>query len=202
MSNSKTYLTTVILFSLTLLGLIYLWQCKNVSLAKVKLESIPLTLGEWKGEDIPIDERIYELLETKDVLMREYSNVKGERVVLAIVYSGVNRASFHPPEICYLGGGRELLKKDIENVEAGPAGKTSRATMQVNKLLMEDQAGKEIAWYWFSAGSRITSSYYLQQCYFIWDELRRNPQGGTLIRVSTRVADGSPETRAPRKEFI
>lgn len=186
MPNNKNYLITIALLSLTLAALIYLWQSRNTLPAQVRLEDIPLKLGEWKGEDIPISERIYQLLETKDVLMREYSNAKGERVVLAIVYSGANRGSFHPPEICYLGGGRELLNKGMETVELGEPKKSSSA-MQVNRLLMQDQAGKEIAWYWFTAGSKVTDNYYLQQCYFIWNELRRNPIGGSLIRVSARA---------------
>lgn len=201
MSNNKTYIITIVLLSLTLLGLIYFWQARSISPAKIKLENIPLELGEWKGEDIPISQRTYEILETKDALMRQYTNAQGERVALVIVYSAVNRGSFHPPEICYLGGGRELLNKGVERIEIAKSEKNSYA-MQVNKLIMQDKAGKEIAWYWFTAGSRITSNYYRQQCYFIWDEIRNKRTGGALIRVSIRVADDSRIAEAQGKDFI
>lgn len=201
MPNSKTCLTTVVLLSLTLLGLIYLWQLRNIPPAQVKLGDIPSKLGEWKGEDIPIPERVYEILETKDVLMREYTNPNGERVVLMIVYSALNREAFHPPEICYLGGGRELLNKNLEMVEAGCPGKNS--AIRANRLLMKDRFGKEIAWYWFTAGGKVTDNYYLQQCYFIWNELRRNPIGGSLIRVSARaIGDDPGKADAIGKSFI
>ena len=193
MSNNKPYLIVIILLSLTLLGLIYLWQARNVPPAEIKLENIPLTLGEWKGEDLPISSRTFEILETKDVLMREYVNSRGERVVLAIVYSGISRGSFHPPEICYLGGGRELLNKGLEEIENG---------MQVNKLLMQDKAGKEIAWYWFTAGNRVIANYYRQQLFFISDELSHKSQGGALVRVSIRAAGDLQEAEAKGKDFI
>ncbi|MBU3933312.1 MAG: EpsI family protein, partial [Candidatus Omnitrophica bacterium] len=157
MPNNKTCLITVALLALTLTGLIYLRQARAIPAAEVRLGDIPLELGEWQGKDISISERTYEILETKDVLIREYTGARGEKVVLVIVYSGVNRGSFHPPEICYLGGGRTLLNKGLERIEIGqkamvwpPLAKAiaqprkNPYTMQVNKLIMEDKAGKEI----------------------------------------------------------
>lgn len=201
MSNNKTGLIAIGLLGLTLLGLMYLWQLKNIAPSQVRLEDIPVEFGEWKGKNIPIPERVYEILETKDVLTREYANARGEKVDLVIVYSGTSRAAFHPPEICYLGGGRELLNKNLETVEIGGSGENS--TLRANKLLMKDKFGREIAWYWFTAGNKVTENYYLQQCYFIWNELRRNPAGGSLIRVSARTTGndlGQAETLG--KDFM
>lgn len=201
MSNNKTYIITIVLLSLTLLGLIYFWQARRISAPEIQLGNIPLQLGQWKGKDLPITERTYKILETRDALMREYTNPQGESVVLAIVYSAVNRGSFHPPEVCYLGGGRELLNKGVERIEISQPRKNPY-TMQVDKLIMEDKAGKEIAWYWFTAGSRVTSSYYRQQCYFIWDEIRHNRQGGAMVRVSIRTRDDLKRADSQGKDFI
>lgn len=201
MSNNKTGLIAITLLIVTLLGLIYLQQLKSIAPSQVRLEDIPIQLGEWKGKDIPITRRVYQILETEDVLMRQYTNNRGERVDLAIVYSGASRAAFHPPEICYLGDGRELLNRNIETVETG--GLEENQNLRMNKLLMKDKYGQEIAWYWFTAGNKVTENYYLQQCYFIWNELSRNPAGGSLIRVSARTI-GSDITQADTtgKDFI
>jgi len=201
MSNNKTGLIIIGLLTATLLGVIYLQQSKSIAPSQVRLEDIPMKLGEWKGKDIPITKRVYQILETEDVLMREYTNSRGEKVDLVIVYSGASRAAFHPPEICYLGDGRELLIKNIETVETGVKGEDS--TLRTNRLLMKDKFGQEIAWYWFTVGSKITENYYLQQCYFIWNELSRNPAGGSLIRVSARTTSGDPShADATGKGFI
>lgn len=201
MSNNKTGLIAITLLIVTLLGVMYLWQLKSIAPSQVRLEDIPMELGEWKGKDMPITKRVYQILETEDVLMREYTNSRGEKVDLAIVYSGSSRAAFHPPEICYLGDGRELLIKNLETVESGRSGENS--SLRTNKLLMKDKFGREIAWYWFTVGSKITENYYLQQCYFIWNELSRRPTGGSLIRVSARTT-GSDITQADAlgKDFI
>lgn len=201
MSNNKNCLIVIIFLSLTLLGLIYIWKLNSVSPAEIKLKDFPSHLGEWKGEDIPISQRTYAILETKDALMREYTNSRGERVVLVIVYSAINRGAFHPPEICYLGTGRQLLDRGLEKIDAAKGTKSSSA-LQANKLVMEDTAGKEIAWYWFTAGNRVTSNYYSQQLFFVWDELRRNRQGGALVRVSTRTIDDLQGADSQGKDFI
>lgn len=201
MPNNKSYLNVIILLSLTLTGFVYIWQADGISATEIKLESIPLKLGEWQGEEILLSQRTLQILETKDALMRQYTNPQGERVILAIVYSALNRGAFHPPEVCYLGGGRVLLNKQSEKIELVNE-KNDAYAMQVNKLLMQDSAGKELAWYWFTAGDRVTSSYYHQQLFFVWDKLRRNQPGGALVRVSIRANDDLPEAEAAGKDFI
>ena len=65
--------------------------------------------------------------------------------------------------------GRELLFKNQETVET--SGSLGSQGLRTNKLLMKDKYGQEIAWYWFTAGNKVTENYYLQQCYFTWNEL-------------------------------
>lgn len=198
--NQRNYLTVIVLLSVTLAGLIYLGQSKTDATSEIGLQDIPLTMGQWRGRDLNVSEKTYEILETKNVLMREYTNPGGERVWLAIVHCAGNRSAFHPPEICYIGGGTELLDKGVEKIEI-PG--NLPYTMRMNKLLMEGRGGKQIAWYWFTAGDRVTPNYSRQQCYILWDELRRNRSGGALVRVSTQVFDDGLEGANQRgKDFI
>ena len=200
-NGHRNYLTVIILLSITLLGLLYLGQSRGSASSEIGLQDIPYTIEEWRGRDLSVSERTYAILETENLLMREYTNPRGEQVWLAVVYCAGNRSAFHPPEICYLGGGTELLDKGVEKIEIRDS--AHFLTMRVNKLLMEERAGKQIAWYWFTAGDRVITNYYRQQCYILWDELRRNRSGGTLVRVSTRVIDDDLEGAMMRgRDFI
>ena len=131
--------------------------------------------------------------------MREYVRPGGESVVLAIVHSGSDRSAFHPPELCYLGGGVELLDKSVEALELSDSFR-----LVANKLVMKAGDRFEVAWYWFSAGDEFTHNYYIQQYRFILNELlRRGESSGALIRVSTSVTDGDlPAADARVKEMI
>ena len=110
MRDSKNYIITIALLAVTLIGLHYVWSSRGISPSDIDLNTIPLQVGEWSGRDIKIDKRTIEILETEDVMMREYTNRKGESVYLTIVYSGAKRGAFHPPEVCYTGDGSRLLK--------------------------------------------------------------------------------------------
>lgn len=202
MSHSKAYVTTIALLSFTLFGVLHFQRLEDVSSAEIRLGEFPKAIGEWSGCDISLSERVYEILDTKDVLVREYSNPKGESVGLAVVHCATNRWAFHPPEICYVGGGTELLNRARAQIGIPMSGES--ASMEANELLMQDKNGdKEIAWYWFAAGNRIFSSYLRQQSAIVWGELRRNPQGGALIRVSTRVSENDVTGAEARgKRFI
>lgn len=198
-NSQRNYIAVIVLLTISLLGLLYLGQSRGSASSEIGLEDIPYTIGEWRGRDLSVSERTYALLETEDLLVREYTNPRGEQVWLAIVYCASNRSAFHPPEICYLGGGTELLDKGVIEIRDS----AHFLTMRVNKLLMEERAGKRVAWYWFTAGGRVTSNYYRQQCYILLDELRRNRGGGALVRVSTLVIDDDLEGADKRgRDFI
>lgn len=198
--SHKNYLTVIVLLTISLFGLLYLWQSKGSATSEIGLQDIPYTIEQWRGRDLNVSERIYAILETEDLLVREYTNPRGERVWLAIVYCAGNRSAFHPPEICYLGGGTKLLDKGAEVIEI--PGDTPY-TMRVNKFLMKEKDGKRVAWYWFTAGDRVISNYYRQQYYILRDELRRNWSGGALVRVSTPVFDDDLEGAMMRgRDFI
>ena len=68
-------------------------------------KQLPLFLDGWIGKDFEVDGRTLELLETDDVLLREYMKVESSPVQLCVVYASNNRKVAHPPEICYMGGG-------------------------------------------------------------------------------------------------
>jgi hypothetical protein len=56
-------------------------------------KDIPMIIGDWYGKDLPIGERTYEILETRDIFTREYVNPNSERILFTIVFSQDNRKS-------------------------------------------------------------------------------------------------------------
>ncbi len=72
------------------------------------IEKIPLRLGRWYGVDVTLEERIYEILETKSIINRIYS-LNGNSVFLSILYYPETKFVFLAPESC-LGchGGQQM----------------------------------------------------------------------------------------------
>ncbi|MBI2105102.1 MAG: EpsI family protein, partial [Candidatus Omnitrophica bacterium] len=93
------------------------------------------------------------------------------------------RASFHPPELCYVGSDFDILAREPILVSAN--GQARR----VMRLVIAQRGQQVEAWYWFTVDDRTTHNYYQQQLWLITDAVLRRPTEGTLVRISTPLGD-------------
>ena len=169
-------------------------QSKGKAVPSFGVSTVPLRMGGWKGRDLEVGQDVYEILETKDVVVREYVDSEGDSVMLSMVFAQNNRDSFLPPVICYLGGGIELRDKGFEEIPF------SDGALTANKLVMDSPRGTIKAWYWFLLGDTFFGSYYKQQIFFMLDALSGKDSRGALVRVS--VLGDSERLVKKAKEFI
>ena len=164
---------------------------------------LPQRVGEWRGTPVPLDERTFEILETRAVATTEYRLQDGTSPIWVSRVCGFGkRAAYHPPEICLVGSRFEIL-------ERGPV------TVQVNgrkrsfmRLVVAEPGGPDgkplnpfEAWYWFTAGDRVTPNYYQQQIWLLKDMILGRSSEGNLLRVSTPIGDG-PSSSERLKRFV
>ncbi len=145
---------------------------------KTYTKEIPIILGEWFGNEIGMNERSYQILETRDAILREYRNSKNESLSLAVVFSKDNRKISHPPEVCFSGGGWERLLKDTETIQL------NGETLKLNKLILKKNSLYQVALYLYKSGDNLTENYYLQQVNIILNGMLRKNVSSALIRIS------------------
>ena len=163
---------------------------------KLDAHAFPMVVGEWKGRELPITEKEYGILETRNLISREYVNPAGDKLYLFIIYSETNRSVFHPPEVCMMGSGLAITDKQIENFDAG------NRVFSTNKLFAEKGRFKEIILNCYKAGNIYTSNFYLQQTRLAFHQIfGRNVPGATL-RVSMDEGKDQAATLATLKEFL
>ena len=157
-----------------------------------KFKAIPYQIGDWAGKDEVLDERTYEILETRNILARFYENSKKERVSLLLVGSNKDRRAAHPPEACYTSSHYEVIESKEKEFEV------SGMKIPVRQFIAKDQRNlehREYVVYVYKVGSRFTTNYYAQQLQFAWDNLTRKESQILLIRLSGT-------TDAPFQEFL
>lgn len=169
---------------------------ERVAHDKLDIHKVPLEIGEWTGREIRLDEYVYKTLETRNMIMREYKNPKGEEVYLFIVYSETNRSCFHPPEVCMVGSGLAIVEKKPEEVSSG------KKTFLTNKLRAEKGKYKELILYSYKAGPIYTDNYYLQQTYLIFHQIFGKNVPAATVRVSMPIVDDEKAVLATLKEFL
>ena len=151
----------------------------------VSISKFPMQFGEWKGSEVAISVRDYEMLETHNTFIRKYRNLAGDEIYLFIVYSQNNRKVSHPPEICYIGAGASILDKRIAKIPDLP--KENR--LMVNRLVVEHLAAQQVICYWFKVGNKFTPNYWQQQIWIAVKSLLGKPESSALIRVGILAND-------------
>jgi EpsI family protein len=152
---------------------------------EAQMSNFPMKFGDWVGENVPLRESDYAILETRNLIMRNYKNLtRGDEVNLYIIYSSDNRKALHPPEICYTGGGAgTILEKKVEALNSG---------FKVNKFIIENKNLSQVVVYWFKSGQLSTYSYIKQQLKTMADRLLQKKTSGAMIRISTVVDPQNP----------
>ena len=164
------------------------------------IQTFPRTIAEWEGKDISLEENVYEILETRNILCREYginpqSSADKTPVYLTIVYSEDNRKVSHPPEVCYSGSGTEIMDKSELIID------TPLEDMKVSKFIAGKNGKKELVLYWYLAGNEFTTDYIKQQLKIVFKQAQNKKTGGALIKISAPIVESEEKTLGELKRF-
>lgn len=194
--NTIGYIAIIILLAISSFFSINLFFKEKTSHDNVNITSFPLVVDDWRGEDLPITEKEYDILETRNLISREYSSPGGEKIHLFVIYSETNRSVFHPPEVCMIGSGMEITDKRTEKVDL------DESSFMTNKLYAEKGAYKQLALYSYKAGNIYTSNYYFQQAYLALHQIFGKQIPGATIRASMQIRGDEKSALATLKSFL
>lgn len=149
-------------------------------------ESFPYELGKWKGEDFEVDEKTYEILETRNVLSRRYDAPNGDQVALLLVSSNKDRRVAHPPEVCYLGSNFTISNERENTLDVN----NQEIPVKEFLAIQENRKNhKEHVLYLYKVGETFTRNYYAQQLKFALDSMQKKDTEILLIRLSGNNPD-------------
>ncbi len=99
------------------------------------LARLPLRIGDWTGEDVPMDEAIIRATDTDARVNRHYTRRGRLEVVSFYIASGVKVRDLmpHRPEVCYAGAGWTLMDRQLAELPLGDAGKLPCNIMQFSR---------------------------------------------------------------------
>ncbi len=194
--NTIGYVIIIILLSITCVLSIKLFFRSRTDRDILDIHTFPYTVGAWKGKDLEITEKEYRILETRNLISREYVNPEQKKLYFFIVYSETNRSVFHPPEVCLMGSGITISAKKTEIIDID--GKRFTA----NKLYLERKNARDIALYSYKAGNLYTDNFFIQQAYFALNQVIGKRRGGATIRVAMPIGETEKITLAVLKSFM
>ncbi len=170
---------------------VYLYWPRPVPAEQERLASIPINIGEWSGRDFALDDRTLEILGTRDVLSRSYSNGR-ENVQLLIVLARQARRRTHPPEQCLTGEGYSIEASRPRTVSLSGEGRSDR-DLPVQELILNRADRHRVVWYFYKSGDRLSTSYWSHQIGVVLRKLANPDAADILIRAETNFAGGDTE---------
>jgi len=146
------------------------------------LASFPSHLGDWRGRDFKLEDRVYDILGTRDVLSRTYSNNSGEFVELVIVLSQQSGKRTHPPEQCFAGEAYTTISSEDRTINC-----SGGTALRVHELVFDRWDGRRVVWYFYKSGPHLNTSYWRHQAGVALRKLGNPAAADLLIRVDTFV---------------
>jgi len=197
---TKRYLIAAVLIMVTAFMTFGAYSTRSYN-GVLYTQNIPMIMGDnWYGKRLPMDERTYDVLETRDAFVGEYRNSGNEKVLFTVIFAKSNRKVAHPPEVCLVGGGWSRINKDLETLMVASSG-GDRKTLKMNSLTLRRGAEEQVVLYLYKAGKRFTPNYYTQQFNIILNSMLYKDTSSALIRISS-MTDGDVEGAKSRiREF-
>jgi EpsI family protein len=167
------------------------------------LTLMPVTIGQWAGQDIPMSQETLDILGDGRFLNRMYTevNAAGQSIGLAPVslfigYFPTQRTgqSIHSPQNCLPGSGWSFLSSGRTDVKSDDG-----KTYHVGDYLIGNGDMKQVVLYWYMAHGRSLANDYLAKAYMMVDAIRWNRTDGALVRVITPVAPGETVAQAQQR---
>jgi len=151
------------------------------------LATLPRALGDWEGEDVPLEGEVESMLRADFNVQRAYRHALGDVVWLYVGYYGTDRGGRpeHTPRVCYESHGWRIVGEDVVVVEA-PGGR-----FRANEYAVELSGERQLVHFWFrSHRSTGLLGGWDQTADRLLGRLLAGRADGALVRLSTSLRPG------------
>ncbi|MHC4560329.1 MAG: exosortase C-terminal domain/associated protein EpsI [Planctomycetota bacterium] len=99
------------------------------------LEQLPLQIGDWTGQNVPLDEAIVRETDTEAHINRRYSRRNALEYISLYIAYGVRARDLmpHRPEVCYTGAGWTLVDRNSIELPLSDKMKLPCSTLQFSR---------------------------------------------------------------------
>ena len=163
------------------------------------LATIPMALGDWRGTDFPIEQRLVAALGVDEYLNRSYTDPGGNSLELYVGYFGSQRSGelIHSPKNCLPAAGWEWVRTGRLDVSL-----PQHSPIRVNDFRIAKGLKQALVLYWYEGRGRSVANEYTAKFWMISDAMIRHRTDGSLVRVVIPMTKGEAHARALGVQFL
>jgi Protein of unknown function (DUF3485) len=123
------------------------------------LKNVPEDIGEWHGEDLPVEDQVKKTAGAKGYVSRRYTNaITGESVTIWLIVGHSKDVMRHTPDICYPSSG--FTTRAPENsLQSFVFDGKNMGDFYTNTFVKEDGLGRQLIrvfWAWYKPNEEGT----------------------------------------------
>jgi EpsI family protein len=147
------------------------------------LATTPVTLAQWEGQDVSLEDDVIARLGVDDYINRRYVASDAPPVALYVGYYASQRQgdTIHSPQNCLPGAGWQPVTADRTTLDV------SGRAIPVNRFIIQKGLDRQAVFYWYQGRSRVVASEYANKAWLMLDAARLRRTDGGLVRVITPV---------------
>jgi EpsI family protein len=166
------------------------------------LAGIPMRIGDWSGQDAPIEQKFLDSLKLDDHVNRTYQQPDGLPVTLYVGYYGGmrtgNQQGPHPPMLCLPGQGWQPIETSLLPIPGGDAAEASAGdALTVSRYVIDNGTGyRFLLLFWYQIHDRAVPTEMASKLRLFADGFAARGTDGALVRVALPLMDRRPVTAA------
>jgi len=163
------------------------------------LSGLPMEMGSWKGEEIPMGDRITQMLEADLNIQRAYSHHIGGFVWFYFGYYETDSGGepIHTPPYCYRSQGWEIVDSSVVPLGSG--------AFSANEIVVQRGGEQRLVRFWYQSYNENGMVTKADRVLARIEGLILNGRSdGSLVRISTPLLDWDelPVARARLTSFV
>jgi len=170
---------------------------RPIRLPEQSISTIPMELGTWKGEDVPVEEKLFRGGGAHEIVSRSYTNpLTGQELTLhCALFNQFWRIVPHTPMRCYpMNGWATMSTEDFEL-------SASDGTSAMARLAcFEKGGGRTFVLFWFQFGDFVICGD--SDLNRVRDEYRNEETWPSIVKVMIQTSAEKPEqAKAQLRDF-
>ena len=147
------------------------------------LATTPVSLQEWQGLDVALDDDVLTQLGVDDYINRRYIAADAPPVALYVGYYASQRQgdTIHSPQNCLPGAGWRPVSAERTTVDL------DGRTIPVNRFIIQKGLDRQAVFYWYQGRSRVVANEFANKAWLMLDAARLRRTDGGLVRAITPV---------------
>jgi hypothetical protein len=168
------------------------WQPSHaLEEAVARVRDVPLSFGDWRGEELPPDREAFARAGAVGYWMRQYRNGQtGEAVTVLLMCGRAGKMAVHTPDLCYGGVGYEVVGEPAREAVPGVSPAAAFWGARFRKPGPAGDSALRIHWGWRARGAweaperprwHFAGAPFLYKLYVVRDATADGPEGDASL---------------------